>query len=292
MIKPGLKNTIETPDCGEAALTGYDYHVYTMTLRDRLLAFVIGAAGAAIVMHIFFGNVFVDLLAMVVTGIVAQKIYRKMMIERIKNKLTIQFKDMLDSVTSSISAGKVAQAAFMDAEKDMRLQYGEDSYIFRELHKINIGLCNNLTIETILSDFGRRSGVEDIESFANVFVIANRQGGNIKTILTETKSILCDKIEIGNKDHARSDKESAQHHDDNAAPHRSDERRLHRRRGKLLLEHHGEGRRAYRIRHCLHHRKKDYINKNVTEDIADECDITYSWRCCVGVLLRCLFQER
>lgn len=69
-------------------------------------------------------------------------------------------------------------------------------YIFRELHKINIGLCNNLTIETILSDFGRRSGVEDIESFANVFVIANRQGGNIKTILTETKSILCDKIEI------------------------------------------------------------------------------------------------
>lgn len=196
LIKPGLKNTIETPDGGEAALTGYDYHVYTMTLRDRLLAFVIGAAGAAIVMHIFFGNVFVDLLAMVVTGIVAQKIYRKMMIERIKNKLTIQFKDMLDSVTSSISAGKVAQAAFMDAEKDMRLQYGEDSYIFRELHKINIGLCNNLTIETILSDFGRRSGVEDIESFANVFVIANRQGGNIKTILTETKSILCDKIEI------------------------------------------------------------------------------------------------
>lgn len=147
-------------------------------------------------MHIFFGNVLVDLLAMILAGIAAQKIYRNAMKERIKNKLTLQFKDMLDSVTSSISAGKVAQAAFMDAEKDMRLQYGEDSYIFKELHNINVGLCNNLTIESILSDFGKRSGVEDIESFAKVFVIANRQGGNIKTILTETKSILCDKIEI------------------------------------------------------------------------------------------------
>lgn len=178
------------------ATEGYDYHNYNMTFRDRLIAFLIGAAGAAIVMHIFFGNVLVDIVAMVITGIVAQIIYRKFMTERIKNKLTLQFKDMLDSVTSSISAGKVAQAAFADAEKDMKLQYGEDSYIYKELRKINIGLNNNLTIETILSDFGKRSGIEDIESFANVFVIANRQGGNIKTILTETKSILCDKIEI------------------------------------------------------------------------------------------------
>lgn len=196
MIKQGLKNIIDHPEDAQAVSTGYDYHTYTMTLRDRLIAFVIGAVGAAVVMHIFFGNIMVDILAMAVTGIVAQKIYRNVMIERIKNKLTLQFKDMLDSVTSSISAGKVAQAAFIDAEKDMRMQYGEDSFIFKELHKINIGISNNLTIETILSDFGKRSGIEDIESFANVFVIANRQGGNIKTILTETKSILCDKIEI------------------------------------------------------------------------------------------------
>lgn len=196
MIKQGLKNIIDRPENAQAVSAGYDYHIYTMTFRDRLIAFVIGAAGATVVMHIFFGNILVDILAMVATGIVAQKIYRNVMIERIKNKLTLQFKDMLDSVTSSISAGKVAQAAFIDAEKDMKMQYGEDSFIFKELHKINIGISNNLTIETILSDFGKRSGVEDIESFANVFVIANRQGGNIKTILTETKSILCDKIEI------------------------------------------------------------------------------------------------
>lgn len=196
MIKQGLKNITDSPANTAEVSIGYDYNTYAMTLRDRLTAFLIGAAGAAIVMHIFFGNLFVDLLAMTAAGIAAQKIYRNLMTERIRNKLTLQFKDMLDSVTSSISAGKVAQAAFSDAEKDMRMQYGEDSYIYKELRKINNGISNNLTIEEILSDFGRRSGVEDIESFANVFVIANRQGGNIKTILTETKSILCDKIEI------------------------------------------------------------------------------------------------
>lgn len=174
----------------------YDYSVYHMRSQDRLIAFLIGAAAAAIVIHIFFGNFVVDIVAMIAAGVAAQFVYRNIMLNRVKNQLTLQFKDMLDSVNSSVSAGKVAVKAFEDAENDMLLQYGKDSHIYKEIRTINLGVMNGDNLEELLLDFGKRSCIEDIESFANVFSIANRRGGNMKTILNETKSILCDKIEI------------------------------------------------------------------------------------------------
>ena len=174
----------------------YDYSQYTMKSTDRMLAFIIGFGGACVILHIFFGNVIVDVLAGLICGVFAQKIYRNMMIDRIKNQLTLQFKDMLDSLNSSVSAGKVIVASFADAHKDMALQYGDNSYICKELGIITTGLANGINVEDLLADFGARSGIEDIQSFANVFMLSNRRGGNIKTIISESRSIICDKIEI------------------------------------------------------------------------------------------------
>ncbi len=174
----------------------YDYSQYTMKTIDRIIAFAIGFGGACVVLHIFFGNVLVDLVAGVICGILAQKIYRNFMIDKIKNQLTLQFKDMLDSLNSSVSAGKVIVSSFADAHKDMALQYGDNSYICKELGIISTGLANGINIEDLLADFGARSGIEDIQSFANVFMLSNRRGGNVKTIISESRSIICDKIEI------------------------------------------------------------------------------------------------
>lgn len=174
----------------------YDYGTYDMKLSDKLSAFLIGFAAAAIVIHIFFGNLLVDLVFGVVTGIIAQPIYRKFMISRNINKLTVQFKDMLDSLNSSVSAGNVMQRAFADAQTDMGFQYGANSFIVKELQIINNGIVNGQVIEDLIMDFGQRSNIEDIINFANVFKIAQRRGGNMKSIITETKNIICDKIDI------------------------------------------------------------------------------------------------
>ena len=179
----------------------YDYSRYTMRIIDRLAAFAIGAAAAAIVLHIFFGNLFLDIIAVIAAGIVAQPIYRKMMVERIQKQLITQFRDMLDSLNSSISAGKVVSEAFVDAEKDMELQYGRDSFIYKEIRTVNYGVMHSVNIEELLLDFGMRSGIDDIVSFANVFAVSNRRGGEMKSIIGETKSILCDKIDIDQEIH-------------------------------------------------------------------------------------------
>lgn len=194
-----MQSTMNKPE--QFSLKPYDYTKYTLTSTDRLIAFAIGFAGAVVVLHIFFGNILVDVLFGVIVGIAAQPVYKNMRLEQIKKQLTLQFRDLLDSINSSVSAGKVISAAFVDAEKDMEMQYGVDSPIYKELRIINLGVLSSRNIEELLLDFGLRSGIDDIISFANVFAIANRRGGNMKTIIGETKSILCDKIDIEQEIH-------------------------------------------------------------------------------------------
>ena len=66
----------------------------------------------------------------------------------------------------------------------------------REVQIICTGLNNNINIEQLLLDFARRSGLDDAMSFANVFEVCNRQGGDLKRIVAETREIINDKIEI------------------------------------------------------------------------------------------------
>lgn len=173
-----------------------DYSVYTLSVAERILAFLVGFALAVFVAHVFFEFIILDIIAGVVLGIVAQPIFRNILKNNRTNKLLLQFKEMLDSLNTSYSVGKTTQAAFAEAYKDMSLLYGEESYICLELHRINVGLSNVATIEELLADFAKRSAVEDIKTFSDVFYSINRRGGNIKTVIGETKSIICDKIEI------------------------------------------------------------------------------------------------
>lgn len=172
------------------------YDEYKLNAAERIAAFAAGFALAFFVANVFFGFLLLDLIDGVGLGIAAQPIFARILKERRKNKLLLQFKDMLDSLNTSYSVGKTTQAAFEDAYKDMELQYGEESYICCELHRIILGLKNVSTIEELLADFAKRSGLDDIRTFADVFYAINRRGGNIKTVIGETKSIICDKIEI------------------------------------------------------------------------------------------------
>lgn len=186
-MKKDLNNFLRNPTV---------YSEYKLNIGERLLAFAAGFALAFFVAHIFFSFIPLDIAAGIALGIIAQPIFRNVLRDSRKNKLLLQFKDMLDSLNTSYSVGKTTQSAFEDAYNDMTLQYGDESYICCELQRIIIGLKNVSTIEELLADFALRSGLEDIRTFADVFYAINRRGGNIKTVIGETKSIICDKIEI------------------------------------------------------------------------------------------------
>lgn len=193
--KKGESTVKEAPIAGMMGM-GEDYHIYHMTKRNRLMGAAVGAGVGIAVGYVFFSNWAVAFaLALVITMIIQEPYMRYLKKKRLK-KLLLEFKDLLETLTASYSTGQTTAAAFTDAQKEMADLFGEDADIVQELNIINVGLRHNCNIEDLLLNFAGRCGLDDVDSFANVFEVCNRRGGNLKRIVGEARSVINDKIEM------------------------------------------------------------------------------------------------
>lgn len=175
---------------------GDDYHIYHMTMMDRLKAAGIGIALGVAVGYVFFENLVMAAVLSVILVIVAQKPFEKFCKKQRQRRLLLQFKDLLEALTASYSAGQTTTSAFADALEEMSNLYGENADIVAEVQMVNVGLQHNYNIEDLLLNFAQRSGLDDVDSFANVFEVCNRKGGNLKQVVAESRGMINDKIEV------------------------------------------------------------------------------------------------
>jgi len=191
----------------------YNYKVYYLSLKEKILYFLLAFVVGAVVGYLFYGGMAKDqfgdptqmthILNVVIctlTGGVAGFLYLPMRTQQIldskRNNLKLQFRELLDALATSIGSGKNITDSFKSAYDDLSIIYSEDAMILKELALILDGINNNVDIELTLMDFGLRSGIEDIESFANVFETCYRKGGNIKDVIRNTQQIISDKMEV------------------------------------------------------------------------------------------------
>lgn len=189
-----------------------NYRVYKMSgienLIYRLLTIVIGG----IVGLIFFGGLFKsEGNATIITtisnfvvffgvGLLSMKLFIPMINESLRQKrlvkLKTQFRDFLVAIAASLSSGMTINTALADAQKDLKMQYPDDSLIVIEVKEIMNGLENNFSLEEMFSDFGKRTGIDDINNFSIVFSTCFKTGGNIKDVVLRTADIISEKIII------------------------------------------------------------------------------------------------
>lgn len=111
-------------------------------------------------------------------------------------KLNLEFKDGLLALSAALEAGYSAEHALEEACRDLRQIYQEDSIIIKEFSYILRQINMNITVEKALSDFGERTGIDDIISFSEVFNTAKRTGGDLINVIKITTNIISTKIEV------------------------------------------------------------------------------------------------
>lgn len=191
----------------------WNYNVYYLKAGEKVLYFLIAFLAGALVGYLFYGGLgkdsfgnpthltyILDLSISGILGLSAGLMFLPVRAAQIKEKrqknLKGQFIDLMDSLSTSLMAGKNISQAFQSARNDLSVQYPDEADIIRELDVILNGLVNNISIEMLLLDLGKRSGVEDIESFGNVFDTCYRKGGNIKDVIRNTAMIIGEKAAI------------------------------------------------------------------------------------------------
>ena len=120
---------------------------------------------------------------------------KKTLAEKRKYEFSLEFREAILSVQASLVAGYSVENAFIDTQRVMENMYGE-SIITKEFRILTRRLRSNEPLEKILLDMAERSGIEDIEDFANVFSAAKRSGGDFTRIIRRAVDSISDKMDV------------------------------------------------------------------------------------------------
>jgi tight adherence protein B len=173
-----------------------DYATYKLSIQEWIKYSLIAGVIIYVVSYLFYDNLIISIVASLF-GFIYPKFKRKQLINVRKDELSLQFKEAISSLTSSLAAGQSIENAFRDALKDLKLLYPDDqTYIVREFNLINRRVENGEIIERALDDFANRSDVDDMRNFADVFITCKRTGGDLVEVIKRTSDIITDKIEI------------------------------------------------------------------------------------------------
>ena len=180
----------------EKSIKTPDYKKSQSTLFDHVVAFLIGLTVGFLVLFIFYKAFILSITGGVLFAVVYIFISMQETIRKRKDKLRIQFFDLLEAMSVAMRAGNPMLKSLQSARNDLILIYPQSSDIIIELDII-IGKFNNaVTISESFSDLAERSGLEDIKSFASIYSTIEGKSSRADEIVRETQQIIADKMEI------------------------------------------------------------------------------------------------
>lgn len=173
-----------------------DYDCYIMSKQERLLNLALAAAGLFAIGYVFYHSIILSLL-LALFAVKFPEIRTNQIIAKRKRQLTLQFKDMLYSLSSALSVGKSVETGIRDALQDLRVIYPDpETDILVEMEYILRGIGMNNTVESMFLQFAERAHLEDIDNFVDIFVTCKRTGGDLMEVMRSTSNTIGEKIEV------------------------------------------------------------------------------------------------
>ncbi len=162
-----------------------DYEKYSMTIKDWGIVILKSFMATVIIAYLFYDSPVVCIIFPIVF-LCFKKSVKHDGIQRQKQELTEEFMNVLKILSANLLAGYSIENSWKEAESEMRMMYGENSLMLLEIVDMNRQIRMNQTFETVLGNFAARTGIEDIENFADIFSFAKRSGGKFVDIIEST----------------------------------------------------------------------------------------------------------
>lgn len=172
-----------------------DYNCHVCSVREYVQCLLISAALSGVFAWLFYRSWFGMLLFPTVYAVYLRA-YKNAQIKKKKESLLYEFKDAMQALSAALLAGYSMENAWRDVERELRQLHGQKSLMFAEVRQMNAAIAVNEPMEHVFMEFAGRSGCEEVESFAEVFVFAKRSGGDFVKIIRVAVQKLTGKIEV------------------------------------------------------------------------------------------------
>lgn len=124
------------------------------------------------------------------------KLRKRERLQKRKEQLAKEFIRGAEAFLNAIEVGYSKENAVGEAVRDLHEFKEKESLILPEFIYIQRQLAVNRSVEELFLELGERSGIEDIESFAEIFAAAGKKGGNVVSIMKQTIAIMKEKQEV------------------------------------------------------------------------------------------------
>lgn len=178
----------------KTSLKRQDYHDYCWKKGEWMAAVLLSAVATGFLSYFFYRSVWAC-IPLSPLGVLCFRSLRRKKLEKVRQELATQFRECILSAATSLQAGYSAENAFLECGKDMKLMYGENAPICKELNLIRRGLMINISLEELLQDLAQRSDCEEISQFARIFSLAKRSSGNMAEIIKSSAALIGKQLE-------------------------------------------------------------------------------------------------
>lgn len=172
------------------------YSEYKLDRKELIVAIVLSFAVIFIAIYLFYRSV---PLAVIIAflGAAAPRWRRRSLLESRRNRLKLQFKEALFSLTSSLAAGRSLENAFRGVLEDMKLLYSDlETDMLKEFQVICNRLDNLESLEGALRDLAHRAQIDEITQFVDALTTCKRSGGDLLEVMKRTSAIIGDKLTV------------------------------------------------------------------------------------------------
>ena len=169
-----------------------------MKKHSELLREIASYAVILAALYLFYKS-WIALILFPPLAFACRKINRKDRERRRREKAANKFRDFLASMSAALRAGYSVENAIGEAYQEMVNIYGLEDDICTEIKRMMNELSLGENAEDVFDSFAEKMQVEDIYTFASVFRIAKRSGGNLVEIISKTASDIAAKVDTQNE---------------------------------------------------------------------------------------------
>lgn len=171
-----------------------DYRVYMLTKSEKRKYYLISGLILASLGFLFYKSLWFSLLCVLLAKPFEKEFSRYK--GGLRREFLLEgFRDVLYSISGSIAAGRQMPTAIADAHKQLLATYGESADISLELLNIvRVYEGAHGSVEDLLLDWGRRSGLREILQFGRVYHICRHNGGDMEEVTLKSANLLLDRI--------------------------------------------------------------------------------------------------
>ena len=171
-----------------------DYRGYEFDKKERIVCFFEGLLLNTVISILFY-NALIAMIPGMVLVVFYFKEKKHVLARKRMQDMRRELKEFLNALIVALQTGRSLENAFKEATKDLVRYTEKDTSLVKELKQICIKINLGESMEKLLAEFSKRSHLEELEYFSEVFSIGKRSGGNIVAIMKNTIRMLQERME-------------------------------------------------------------------------------------------------